>query len=341
MALPFLAVAPLATAATPETGGATPVASQSAPGLAQLSERVDEVYRKACLSVVRVRSKAGLVESVTNGFFVGDGSVVATVFPSDDLPDSIVVEHGEQRYDARVAAFDERVRVGLLEAMGMLGTIVDLVPAPVLPTAARLYVVTEHHDPLARMVGGRLVGRVKMVERNMLPVSMLRVNLETTEGSIGAPVFTESGQAIGAVIVDVPEDPKSAYVLPSSVIHKVITDYTEAGLVRHGWIGITLEEGTTTPRVLECRPKSPAATAGLERGDIILRIGLRAVEEYQDVVDAIYYLKPGDATEVEFLRGLVRQSATIVPAERPPDAGRPKPDRSSTARGDSRTGSGR
>ena len=90
-------------------------------GLPGLGNGVGAIYRECCLSVVSVRAKTELGERLTTGFFVGDGSVIATVLDDDTPPESVSVVHVDASYPAKIVVMDERMRVALLVADGLKG----------------------------------------------------------------------------------------------------------------------------------------------------------------------------------------------------------------------------
>jgi len=73
---------------------------------------------------------------------------------------------------------------------------------------------------------------------------------------------------------------------------------------RRAWLGVLLteteEQGVAVGRVF---PESPAATAGLESNDVILRIGDTEVNTPEEVLDAVAKHKPGDKVTVVVRRG--------------------------------------
>ncbi len=56
-------------------------------------------------------------------------------------------------------------------------------------------------------------------------------------------------------------------------------------------------------RVADLTPDSPAAKAGLQQGDIVVKLGLTAITNLRAYSDALKSFKPGDIVEVVFLRG--------------------------------------
>lgn len=81
-------------------------------------------------------------------------------------------------------------------------------------------------------------------------------------------------------------------------------------------------------RVMEVTPDSPAAKAGLERGDVISKIGEVDVRNIRDFFRALAEHKAGDKVKLEVFRGGKAQNMNVTFAERqarPGDAPRERP----------------
>ena len=287
----------------------------------------DAVYRKAVLSVVAVRAKTELSEIVVNGFFVGDGTLIATTLPLESEPVSVEVFHAGVTYPAEVVLRDTRTRVLLLKAPGLKAPPLNLLGhGAILPLASQIFAICESDDPLMRFVEARIAGREKNIRGMLLPVTLIRANFATRLDGIGAPLLTTTGDVAGMIVLGVPDEPDSGYALPAAVVKKFADDYIADGKIRRSFLGLSFEDGTTTPRILEVRENGPAALAGLKPGDIILRVGGRNIEQYQDVVDSIYFLTPGQPVVFEVLRGLHRHSYSLTPQKKEePKAETPPP----------------
>jgi S1-C subfamily serine protease len=71
-----------------------------------------------------------------------------------------------------------------------------------------------------------------------------------------------------------------------------------------GWIGIThLENAPSGVVITGIAPGSPAASAGLEPGDVITGIGNQQVHTVADVNAALNGLVPGNTVQIQFGRG--------------------------------------
>ena len=124
------------------------------------------------------------------------------------------------------------------------------------------------------------------------------------------------GEVAGVVLLDVGGEKGVSYAWPSELIEKVLRDYAKHGKVQPAWVGIGLALGTTTPSIVSLSDDSPAKAAGLQPGDVIRSIGKRPIQEYQDVVDACYYLTAGEAVSFAVMRGLNDLTVNVVPSIR-------------------------
>ncbi len=277
----------------------------------------DAVYRDSVLSVVAVHAKTELSEIIVNGFFVGDGTLIATTLPLESEPISVEVFHAGVAHPAEVVLRDTRTRVLLLKAPGLKAPPLPLLGhSIVLPLASQIFAICESEDPLLRFVEARIAGREKNIRGKLLPVTLIRANFASRLEGIGAPLLTPAGKVAGMIVLGVPDELDSAYALPAAVVKKFADDYIADGKIRRSFLGLSFEDGTTTPRILEIRDNGPAATAGLKQGDIILRVGDRSIEQYQDVIDSIYFLTPGQPAIFEVLRGLHRHTYSLTPRKK-------------------------
>jgi len=90
------------------------------------------------------------------------------------------------------------------------------------------------------------------------------------------------------------------------------------------WLGVELQDRTvnvggrrTAAVVTSVTPGGPAATAGLQSGDIILVIEGEAMDRAEDVADALEDLAPGTRVSIEVLRSGQRKSLAVTLATPP------------------------
>jgi serine protease DegQ len=192
----------------------------------------------------------------------------------------------------------------------------EIAPSRAMSIGDYLVAVAETVEEGNRCTIGRLAGREKNFDGVPLAATLLRLNLTAKPGCFGAPLVDLEGRVTGIMLLSVTAEEGVCYALPAELIEKVRRDYAKHGRVQPSWLGIGLAQGTTTPSIVSLSEDSPAKHAGLRPGDVIRSIGIRPIEEYQDVVDACYYLTAGDAVSISVMRGLEDLKVDVIPSVR-------------------------
>ena len=114
----------------------------------------------------------------------------------------------------------------------------------------------------------------------------IQTDASINKGNSGGPMFNMSGEVIGintAIFSPSGGSVGIGFAVPSSLARNVIDQLREYGKTRRGWLGVNIQsvtdelaEGLKLPRpagalVSNVAESSPAATAGIEKGDVILK----------------------------------------------------------------------
>ncbi|WP_439578216.1 Do family serine endopeptidase [Elioraea sp.] len=145
--------------------------------------------------------------------------------------------------------------------------------------------------------------------------------LVTTDGrliGINTAIFSRGGGSIGI-----------GFAIPSNMVRAVVAGFTGAGLARP-WLGARTDSVTaemagalglarpTGTIVADVAPDSPAARAGLRRGDVIVALDGRAVEDSEALRFRLATRAPRGTARLTVLRG-GREVALSLPLEPPPE----------------------
>lgn len=111
----------------------------------------------------------------------------------------------------------------------------------------------------------------------------------------------------------------SCRVLPWSMVRQSARRVvTRNGHVRSGWLGVYVRAGGDGPQIDGIEPGSPAAGAGLQSGDVVLRVAQRQAPSLVDLLEAIRRREPGSRLELVVRRGGAPRAVEATLAPRPP-----------------------
>ena len=161
-------------------------------------------------------------------------------------------------------------------------------------------------------VGRNLVGRG---EGNALYVDMIQTDASINPGNSGGPLVDALGQVIGinsSIYSPSGGSVGLGFAIPIDRVKRVVDDLVKHGQVRRPWLGIKpLLPSSTAARgalnggviVRTVVPGSPAARAGIQPGDMIVRAGTRALHNAFDWEAELLDLRVGDTVALGVKRG--------------------------------------
>ena len=160
-------------------------------------------------------------------------------------------------------------------------------------------------------------GWVKQVGGKILPLALMRVSFDPVVPPAGTPLLDASGRIVG-IVFQGEGSSKNGYAIPAEAVHRVRHDLSSGGQLVRGWLGFSLLASNPVPKVVRVLPGSPALSAGIQPGDILVSVGPRQISDYADAVNAFFYLIPGRVVTVKVLRGGVPLEFKLTPV--PPKA---------------------
>ena len=291
------------------------------PVFESIQREVNALFEKCRGAVVRVEARDKHGELAGTGFFIDPhGTLYTSWTVGGDESRDLVVCHGDKKYPARRLIADFRCGVAILKVDAEtpflpLGESRGLtVASPVLTIG---YPMDLPLTPSFGMVGGfdlKYLGRY-------FATTHIRANVAVQRGQGGAPLLDMHGQVVGVLISSLDQG-SASFVLPIEAAEKVRRDYVRFGEVRPGWVGMAVGpaaqgSGGSVAEVQDILTDGPADKAGVERGDILLKVGDRAVRTPDDVIDASFFITAEDPLKVKIAREGKEMDLQLTPAEPP------------------------
>lgn len=165
---------------------------------------------------------------------------------------------------------------------------------------------------------------------------LVQTDAAISPGSSGGALVDRAGEIIGINIAYLPQTRSGqpveglGFAIPASTAADIADQLIESGEVTTAYIGITPTDltpqvaeqlGTSVENgavVREVRQGSPAAEAGLQRGDIIVGLDDTAIESSGDLFAALRDYAPGDNVQLTIVRNGEQQTVNLTLGEQTP-----------------------
>jgi hypothetical protein len=155
------------------------------------------------------------------------------------------------------------------------------------------------------------------------PLLRLRVAESKTHCHAGTVLVNEGGELLAILTCQETETEGEVYAIPAARVRKVVEDMKRHRHSGPVWVGLIFHNESSSPEVLEVKSASPAAEAGMQKGDVITAMNGTEIESLGDLVESIHHLTAGEPSKVRILRGLEEKEVEMTPQF----AGTSQPDR--------------
>jgi serine protease Do len=171
------------------------------------------------------------------------------------------------------------------------------------------------------------VGR-NLIERTDAPqqyYDMIQTDASINPGNSGGPLANADGEVIGvnsSIYSNSGGSVGLGFAIPINRVMRIVDDLLNHGEVRRPWLGVQMQQRSSNPRdliaagatVADVDSDSPAAAAGVRRGDVITQLGARKINNPYDWDAALLDLRVGDPAQIVVNRGgrTITVSATVM-----------------------------
>jgi serine protease Do/serine protease DegQ len=162
--------------------------------------------------------------------------------------------------------------------------------------------------------------------------NFIQTDASINPGNSGGPLVNLRGEVIGINTAIVVTGQGIGFAIPANMVKRVTSQLIDRGKVMRGWIGVSLQPLTTELAqalgldnargaiVARVIPGSPAAAAGLQPNDVIVKFGGTAVDDYHHLQRLSSDAEPGTTVPVDVVRKREPRTVTLKIAEAPDSA---------------------
>ena len=160
----------------------------------------------------------------------------------------------------------------------------------------------------------------------------LQTDASINRGNSGGPMFDMTGQVIGinnAIFSPTGGSVGIGFAIPADTAAPIVQKLIRGEKIERGYLGVSVQpidedlaaslgiphnKGEFVPQV---QPGGAAAKAGLQAGDVVLKVGGKEVTRDQTLSFLVANTAPGTSTPLEIIRNGKRMTLTAVVGQRP------------------------
>jgi serine protease Do len=147
----------------------------------------------------------------------------------------------------------------------------------------------------------------------------IQTDASINPGNSGGPLINIKGEVIGVntAIISGPSGGGNVgigFAIPINLVKTIYKDLREKGTVTRGWLGVMIQKITPElAKAFELKdsdgalvgdviPDGPAATAGIKRGDVIVKFNGQEVKDMEQLPKIVAQTQPETEVDVEVIR---------------------------------------
>lgn len=241
--------------------------------------------------------------SAGSGFIISsDGYIVTNYHVIKDAKTLTVITSDSTEYNATIIGYDHGNDFALIKINATdlpavkLGSSDDLIEGDQVVAIG---------NPLGELTNtltwGIISGKDRDVATNTV-ISMLQTDAAINPGNSGGPLFNMKGEVIGITTAKVAGDNIEGlnFAIPIDDVKEMITELIEDGHLSTSYMGITINNKRDGVGVLVTGvdANSPAETAGIRVGDLIVGLGDFETKTLTELDKALRKYEPNDTTSV-------------------------------------------
>jgi serine protease Do len=157
----------------------------------------------------------------------------------------------------------------------------------------------------------------------------IQTDASINPGNSGGPLLNIDGEVIGINSAIIASAQNIGFAIPADKVRRIVSELTQYGKVRPAWVGLdvqplTLEmsrrlgwERTYGALITAVDEGSPAASAGVQRGDIVEMVGSTQVEDADDLRSRLRGLTAKSQVSMKLFRAGQDVAIQLSPIEFP------------------------
>jgi Do/DeqQ family serine protease len=254
-----------------------------------------------------------------------DGFIVTNNHVIEGATKIMVSLNNNKSYDAAVIGTDPSTDIAVLKIEASSLPYITFGNSDDLRIGEWVLAVGNPFDLTSTVTAGIVSAKARNInilgstsQQEIFPIeSFIQTDAAVNPGNSGGALVNTRGELIGintAIASRTGSYSGYSFAVPSSIVSKVTADMMEYGIVQRAFIGVRISELTQELAtesglndlqgvyVSELIESGAAAEAGIEEGDVILRVGRNKVKTVPELQEQVSRYRPGDSVDITVWR---------------------------------------
>lgn len=271
--------------------------------------------------------------SLGSGFIIdAEGYVITNNHVIEDADEITVTLPNNDKYKAKIIGRDKKTDLALLKIETKKPQNFPFVPlgnSDAMRVGDWVVAIGNPYGLGGTVTKGIISARQRSINAGPFD-DFLQTDAPINRGNSGGPLFNLQGEVIGINSAIYSPNGGSigiGFAIPTELAKPIIAQLKQYGRTHRGWLGVKIQEvsdemadslGMKTPMgalVLEVSPDGPAAKAGIQSGDVIIKFGDKDISAMRHLPRIVAESKIGSKTSITYWRKGKEMNATITVGE--------------------------
>jgi putative serine protease PepD len=148
----------------------------------------------------------------------------------------------------------------------------------------------------------------------------IQTDAAINHGNSGGPLFNTGGQVVGVnsqIAGNTGGNVGIGFAIPSNTVRSVVSQLISTGKAEHAYLGVSIDSTASNALLAGVRSGTPAAKAGLQKGDVVTAMGGHTISTPDELASAVNSFKPGDSVSITYERDGQSHTVQVKLATRP------------------------
>lgn len=282
---------------------------------------LEDVIADVNPSVVSIVAETDDTQALGAGIIISaDGYVVTNAHVTEDAHKIMLTATDGETYEAEFVGADEKTDIALLKTLHPVGfEPAVFADSENIRVGNSVFAIGNPFGLGNSVSAGIISAKERDIEKGPYD-NFIQTDAAINRGNSGGPLFNLNGEIIGmntAIFSTDGIDTGVGFAVPANTLQWVVEQLKKNGRVTRGWLGIGVQKIRSSDAeqknkliVASMAENSPAASAGIEVGDVLEKVGdislksprhfsLGVAQTAPDAILPITVIRDGQVTELE------------------------------------------